>query len=97
MGVRRGEPSFTITGICNQKDGTVGLKKHEDSASHMEAMEVMVIIPSSCPDAAERFSKEHAAQKKDNRHCLLRKLTNCIFKANRVLHSIMIAMKVTPI
>ena len=38
MDARRGESTFTIAGFSNWKDGTVGLKKHEDSASHKEAM-----------------------------------------------------------
>ena len=79
MDVKRGESAFTSTGFCNWKDGTVGLKKHEDSASHKEAMEVMVVIPSSCPDVAEMLSKEHAAQKKDSRQCLLKILSNLRF------------------
>ena len=76
--VRRGEP-FTIAGFGNWKDGTVGMKKHKDSTSHKEAVEVMVIIPSSCPYVAEMLSKEHAAQKKENRQCLLKILSTLQF------------------
>lgn len=79
MDARRGEPAFTIAGFCNWKDGTVGLKKHEESASHKDAMEVMVTIPSSCPDLGEMPSKEHAAQKKESRECLLKILSNLRF------------------
>ena len=53
--------------------------RNEDSTSHKEAMEVMVIIPSSCPYVAEMLSKEHAAQRKENRQCLLKILSNLHF------------------
>ena len=83
MDMKRGEPAFVITGFSNWKDGTVGLKKHEQSSSHKEAVEKMITLPSSCPDVAEMLSREHAEQKKDNRQCLLKILSNLRFLARQ--------------
>ena len=43
----------------------------------------MVTLPSSCPDVAEMLSREHAEQKKDNRQCLLKILSNLRFLARQ--------------
>lgn len=78
MDVRRGEATFTIAGFCNWKDGTVGII-NKTSVSHTEAMEVMVTIPSRCPDVAEMLSKEHATQKQQNNAFLKKFLANLHF------------------
>ena len=78
MDIKRGDPAFTKTGFSNWKDGTIRVKKHEDSACHKEALQLVVVLPACCPDVGEMLSKEHADQK-DNRQCLLKVLSNIRF------------------
>ena len=51
----RGDPAFTSSGFKNWKDATICFKKHETSASHKEACQVIVKIPSSYPDVGKCF------------------------------------------
>ena len=81
MKLKKGDPAFTSTGFYNWKDGTIGLKEHEDSACHKEALQLVVVLPACYPDVGEMLSKEHADQKKDNRQCLLKVLSNIRFLA----------------
>ena len=85
MDMRRGDPSFSYKGFSNWKDGTIAFKKHESSVSHKEAMQVMVTIPSSCPDVGEMLSKQHAKEKWDNRQCFLKILSNVRFLSRQGL------------
>ena len=39
-----------LKGFSNWKDGTIGIKKHEVSGSHKGALQVMVVMPSTCHD-----------------------------------------------
>ena len=45
------------------KDGTLGFKNHEKSATHKEAVEVLITTPSSYSDIGEQLSNVHAEQK----------------------------------
>ena len=47
----------------NCKDGTIGFRKHEECASHEEAVEVMVVLPATTMDIGEHLSHEHANHK----------------------------------
>jgi hypothetical protein len=87
MDIKRGEPAFTSTGFTNWKDGTIGMKKHEESSSHKEALQVMVVLPATCPDVAEMLSAQLSDQKKDNRQCLLKILSNKVFSPTRYCSS----------
>ena len=49
MGKSRGVLSL-LKGFSNWKDGTIGIKKHEVSGSHKGALQVMVVMPSTCRD-----------------------------------------------
>ena len=48
-----GDLAFTVKGFSNWKDGTIGIKKHEVSGSHKGALQVMVVIPSTCRDVGD--------------------------------------------
>ena len=52
-------------GFSNWKDGTIA--KHEKSASHTEAVEVVVTLPATTRDVGELLSQQYAAQKVKNR------------------------------
>ena len=42
-------------GFHNWKDGTIGFRKHEESASHQEAFEIMVVLPATTTDIGEHL------------------------------------------
>ena len=81
----RGDPAFTTNGFKNWKDATISFKTHEASASHKEALQVVIVIPSTCSDVGEMFSREHAQEKGENRQCLLRILSNIRFLSRQAL------------
>ncbi len=81
----RGDLAFTVKGFSNWKDGTLGIKKHEVSGSHKDALQVMVVIPSTCCDVGDMLVKQHKQEKKDNRQCLLKILSNVQFLARQGL------------
>ena len=57
-------------GFHNWKDGTIGFRKHEECASHKEAVKVMVVLPATTTDIGEHLSHEHASQKLKNQQAL---------------------------
>ena len=72
----RGDTSFISKGCNNWKDGTIGVKYHEASASHKELLQVVVLLPKTCSDIGDMLSRQHAHTKKYNRKCLLKILSN---------------------
>ena len=62
----------------------MSFRKHETSAVHTEAVQA-ALAPKTCPDVAEMLSSELARQKADNRHCLLKILSNLRFLARQGL------------
>ena len=64
-------------GFSNWKDGTISFRSHENSATHKEAVEVMVTLPATTRDIGEQLSQEHATQKVKNRDALL-EIISCI-------------------
>ena len=78
MDFNRGDLAFK-----NWKDATVSFKKHEASASHKEALQVMLVTPSTCPDIGEMLSRGHAQEKSENRHCFLKILSSIHFLARQ--------------
>ena len=65
MGKSGGDLAFTVKGW---KDGTIGIKKHEGSGSHKDALLVVIVIPSTCHDVEDMLVKQHKQEKKDNQH-----------------------------
>ena len=57
-------------GFSNRKDGTTCFKRHEKSASHQEAVKVVMTIPSTAKDIGEQLSHQYALQKANNRESL---------------------------
>ena len=58
-------------------DGTTAFRKHEKSASHTEAIEVVVTLPATTRDVGELLSQQYAAQKVKNRDALFQ-ILKCI-------------------
>ena len=80
-----GDLTFTTNGFKNWKDATISFKTHEASASHKEALKVVMVIPSTCSDVGEMLSREHTQEKGENRQCLLRILSNISFLSRQSL------------
>lgn len=72
-------------GFSNWKDGTVSFKKHERSACHCEAVEVVVTIPSSTQDVGMQLSQQFAKQKENNRQALYQIMTSIKFLSRQGL------------
>ena len=53
-----------------QLEGWIAFRNHEKSASHREAVKVIVTLPSTTRDIVEQLSQQHAAQKLKNRQAL---------------------------
>ena len=60
----------------NWKDASVGIRNHETSTTHGEAVAVLFTIPSTTPDIGEMLSQQHAQQKINSRHALLEIITS---------------------
>ena len=75
----RGNLAFTSNGFKNWKDATISFKNHEASASHKEALQVVMVIPATCSDVGEMLSREHAKEEGENCQCLIRILSNIHF------------------
>ena len=76
------ESSFLFTGFKNWKDGTVAFKDHQASlAAHKTALQLVIDIPSSYADVGEMLSSEYAQEKRINKQCLLKILSNVAFLA----------------
>ena len=76
QGKKRAYPSFVKRGFSYWKDATIAFKKHESSDCHKEAVHVSIVLPEACPDVGEMLSSQHAQQKKQNRDCLLKIVSN---------------------
>ena len=57
-------------GFFYWKDATVAFKKHVQSKSHNEAVEVVVILPKTTKDVGEQLSRAHRADKEQARDIL---------------------------
>ena len=85
MDQSRSDPAFTSKDLKNWMDATVSFKNHEVSASHKEALQVVVVIPSTCLDMSEMLSREHAHEKSEKRQCFLWVLSNIRFLSRQGL------------
>ena len=79
------ESSFLFTGFKNWKDATVVFKDHQASAAHKTALQLVVDIPSSYADVGEMLSSEYAQEKRINKQCLLKILSNVAFLGMMVM------------
>ena len=72
-------------GFSNWKDGTISFKKHERSACHCEAVDVVVTIPSTTQDVGMQLSQQFARQKEKNRQALHQIMTSIKFLSRQGL------------
>ena len=66
-------------GFSNWKDGTLGIRNHEKCASHKEAEQIMITIPSCYKDIGEQLSNTHAQQKIKHRQALFQIISSIWF------------------
>ena len=79
------EPSFISSGFSNWKDATVAFKKHQLSACHHKAVDVMITIPSTMRDIGEQLSQIHREEKATNRKMFLKILSSIRYLARQGL------------
>ena len=60
MTMKRADPAFVQRGFSYWKDATIAFKKHEMSDSHNEAVEVSIVLPTTCRDVGEMLSAQHS-------------------------------------
>ena len=72
-------------GLSNWKDTTVAFKKHLQSKSHIEAVEVVVTLPKTTKDVGEQLSRAHRAEKEQARDMLRLILSSVRFLARQGL------------
>ena len=64
------------TGYSNWKNATLSFKRHESSACHREAVEMVITLPATTSDIAEQLSLQHSKQKEANRQIFMKILSN---------------------
>lgn len=61
------ESSFITDGFTNWKEATCSFRRHQQSKSHLEAVEAIITTPKQSADIGELLNHEHLEQKKTNR------------------------------
>ena len=79
----KGESAFVSRGYSNWKDAIMVYKKHEGSDCHKSSIEAIVTLPLQCKDIGEQLSNQVASEKRDNRQCLLKVLSNLRYLARQ--------------
>lgn len=59
-------------GFCNWKNATLLFQKHQQSATHKQAVEVMIVLPSTTKDVGELLVTQLAREKEHNRKMFLK-------------------------
>ena len=77
------EPSFVTRGFSNWKDATMLFRKHKESGCHKDAMQVIVTIPKHTSNVGEMLSHTLTVEKKENRECFRKLLSNIMFLARQ--------------
>ena len=78
-------PPQVTRGFSNWKDATLCFKRHETSACHRQAVEIVITLPKTTRDVGEQLSREHAVQKRNNRDALYISMSCARFLARQGL------------
>ena len=73
------------TGYSNWKNATLSFKRHESSACHREAVEMLITLPTTTSDIAEQLSLQHSKQKEANRQIFIKILSSLRYLARQGL------------
>ena len=66
-----------IKGFCNWRKATEAFRKHRDSKSHREAVEVMLTLLATTQDVGEQLVRQLTAKKTPN-HKMILKIISCV-------------------
>ena len=66
-------------GFCNWKNATAQFQKHQESATHKQAVEVMIVLPSTTKDVSELLVTQLAKEKEHNRRMFLKIVSSIRF------------------
>ena len=66
-------------GFCNWKNATAQFQKHQESATHKQAVEVMIVLPSATKDVSELLVTQLAKEKEHNRRMFLKIVSSIRF------------------
>ena len=72
-------------GFCNWKNATTLFQKHQQSACHHAAVEVVITLPATTKDVGELLVQQHAKEKECNRKMLLKILASIRYLARQGL------------
>ena len=72
-------------GFCNWKNATTLFQKHQQSACHHVAVEVVITLPATTKDVGELIVQQHAKEKECNRKILLKILASIRYLARQGL------------
>lgn len=61
------------------------LRRHEQSLSHLQALEMIITLPSSTINVVELLSREYAKEKECNRRMLIKVMSSIRFLARQGL------------
>ena len=66
-------------GFCNWKNATALFQKHQQSATHKQAVEVMIVLPSTTKDVSELLVTQLAKEKEHNGRMFLKIVSSIQF------------------
>jgi len=72
-------------GYSNWKDTTLRFRNHELSASHREAVDMIVHLPTTTQHIGQLLSRQYASETAKNRRVLLKILSSIRFLARQAL------------
>ena len=65
---KKREPAFITNGYTYWKDATTAFNQHQLSATHLEAIEALVLLPCQIQgDIGEMLSHEHEEEKRESK------------------------------
>lgn len=79
------DSAFISRGFSNWKDAMTSFRKHSESKCHKEAVDRVLVIPSTCKDCGDMLSGQHAIEKAINRKMLLTILSSIRYLARQGL------------
>ena len=70
--------------MANWKDGTTAFRNHEKAASHYEAFQVTITLPSTTLDIGGQLSQQHATHKFKSRQALYQIISSIKFLGRQI-------------
>lgn len=77
--------AFISRGFSNWKDALASFRKHEESKCHKEAVDRVLVIPSTCKDCSSMLSNEHTKIKANSRLIMSKIMSSIKYLARQSL------------